>query len=439
MTLKTRRLLFYFLLFSFVTAATIVIFYSIGYRVDFENFAITETGGIYVRSNPARVDIFLDGEGVKNEAGLLNSGTLVDNLSPGLYSLDISMDGYSNWHKGVEITPGAVSVFDSIVLLKTGGGEKIFDAVDGFGFVNTLLLTNKAGKISFDGTPIQGDKIINFTESGNIITQNSDTGNYYLTNILNPESATNLSLTFNNLKESRLNLLGAVPIVKIEPYPFDDSRFIIMTARALYALNPADSEISQIDPATKDFIVSGNEVLIVNESGISNYNLVFETKSTVTGDFGTAIISMNTDSSGNNLVAITDSGRLIHLNRNSGATTTISSAARYFSFSPNDQLLVFEETSGAIKVYDFEEEDDEKKIIPLIELDGTSIREVVWYENNAHIFLKDSSNNLKFVEIDDSMPINEVLISESVNNFVYDEDSESLYYGNDSGIWQLSI
>jgi len=59
MTLKTRRLLFYSSLLFFLIAAALVIFYAMGFRIDFENKLIQETGGIYVKSNPVDVEIRL--------------------------------------------------------------------------------------------------------------------------------------------------------------------------------------------------------------------------------------------------------------------------------------------------------------------------------------------------------------------------------------------
>ena len=439
MTLKTRRTIFYFLVLLFVIAATLVIFYSMGFRIDFKNFAVTETGGIYVRSNPSDIGIVLDGKQIKNRSGILNSGTLIDDLSPGIYALNIDFDGYASWQKDVRVLPGIVSVFDSIVLISNDGREKLMDAVHEFRFANGLLVTRTQDTIEFDGAQITGNEIIDFTDGGNVITQDIASENYYLSNISDLESSLNLTTMFNNLKEIRLDLPGAVSIVKIAPYPFDDSRFVVMTARALYVLNTDDSEIEQIGEQTDDFFVANDEVFWVNDEGLWSYGLVLGNKSLIDNSFTKSDDIRKVDASDDRLIVLRGSGVLSYIDRDSLNTTTTYVTARYFSFSPNRQLLMFEGTNGAIIVYDFEEEEDGKQLIPLVDLSGASVDKVAWYEDNAHIFVKDSSGSLKFIEIDNSTPINEVLISGDVNDFTYDNDTDSLYYGNDSGVWRLEI
>lgn len=440
MTLKTRRLLFYFLVFSFVVAAAAIIFYSVGFRIDFKNQLIVETGGIYIKSRPVDVDINLNGEVIKNDAGIFNSGTLMDNLGPGVHHLVLNIDGYSGWQKNIDVLPGVVSVFDSIVLISNNAREKIYEKVDEFRFINGLFITQSEGSIEFDGASIVGDKIVHFTENGNVVTQSNRNGNYYLSNIFDLGSSLNLSLMFNNLKETRLGLPGAVQIVKIAPYPFDDRRFVIMTGRAIYTLHTEDLEIEQIDPSAEDFIVSGNEVFWINDSGISSYNFLFGTKSLIDDGLIENIKLIDADSSGDKLMVLDGTGLLKYVDRDSATTTIISDNTTYFSLAPNDRLLTFVDRGGVVRVYDLEWEkgDKDERVIDLITMD-TNVDEVAWYENSAYMFIKDNLSNLSFVEINDDSPINEVLISENVNSFVYDSGTKSLYFGNDSGLWQLEI
>ena len=332
MTLKTRRTIFYFLVLLFVIAATLVIFYSMGFRIDFKNFAVTETGGIYVRSNPSDIGIVLDGKQIKNRSGILNSGTLIDDLSPGIYALNIDFDGYASWQKDVKVLPGIVSVFDSIVLISNDGREKLMDAVHEFRFANGLLVTRTQDTIEFDGIPITGDKIIDFTDGGNVITQDIASENYYLSNISDLESSLNLTMMFNNLKETRLDLHGAVSIVEIAPYPFDDSRFVVMTARALYVLNTDDLEIEQIGEQTNDFFVANDEVFWVNDEGLWSYGLVLGNKSLIDNSFTKSDDIRKVDASDDRLIVLRGSGALSYIDRDSLNTTTTYVTARYFSF-----------------------------------------------------------------------------------------------------------
>ena len=439
MTLKTRRLLFYSSLFLFIVAALLVIFYSMGFRVDFANKLITETGGIYVKSDPVDASIALDGDPVKNESGILNTGTLIDNLEPKSYNIVLNADGYSGWEKNADVTPGGVAIFDSIILV-SDLREKIYDAVNEFRLSNELLVTQKDDVIEFDGKTLTGNELLYFTRNGGVVTRRTTTGDYYLSNVFDLTEPLNLSATFNNLKETELNLPGNVRIVEIEPYPFDDTRFVIMTGRAIYTLDTDSLELDIIASSTKDFVISGNDLFWLNEDGISNYDLLLEEEEQVYAVPAETVMQWSAHSSAEKIIILSDSKDLISFDVETATTTTISLNASYFSLSPDGGLITFVDQDGVINVYDFEWEDGRRReqLFKLKALHD-SIDRLIWYGGNTHLIIKTTTGDLRFIEIDDFMPINEVLISANVLSFVYDEENEFLYYSNDLGIWRLKI
>ena len=89
MPIKVRKILFLTLTIIFVLMGTILVLYSRGARFDFKNWEIVQTGGIYLKTEPVDVEIQVDGEPVKNKSGLLQSGTLINNLKPGTYKIFI--------------------------------------------------------------------------------------------------------------------------------------------------------------------------------------------------------------------------------------------------------------------------------------------------------------------------------------------------------------
>ena len=443
MTLKTRRILFYSLTLLFILMATGVTLYSTGLRFDFKNRAITETGGIYIKSAPTDIFITLNGEALESDTGILKTGTLLDNLSPGNYVITVRKEGYHSWQKNVTVEARVVAVFDSVILVQENGAVKISDAVDGFYLRDGQFIVKRGGNIRFDGTTIIGETVTDFTQGGAVISYAETSQNYYLSNIADLDSSLNLNLIFNNLKETRLGLPGPVPIIKIEPYPFDDKRFVVMTGRALYIMDTEALTIEQIDPLANDFAIEGSEVFWVNESGISSFHLVFGTHSSVelpetisTADVG----EIGINSGGDRTALLAGNGELIILENNTETATTVSSSASSFSFSNDGRTLLIIDNDRTLRAYFlYEEDEEEKRAVTLTTLPGTLVSETVWHVGNSHIFVKDSANNLRFLEIDDNLPINEVLISGGVGNFVYDANQESLYFNNPSGIWQLEI
>jgi len=411
-----------------------------GLRFDFKNKLITETGGIYVKSIPQNVELTLDGEPVKNEAGILSAGTFIDNLAPGTHHLVLNLEGYSGWQKNTPVEPGSVSVFDYVVLVPNESRKMLFDRVDSFAFANGLFVTENEGKIEFDDTRIIGNEIVHFTDEGTVITRNSLNDTYYSSDIFDLGSSLNLNVIFNNLKETRLNLPGAVPVRKISPYPSDDSRFIVLTGRAIYSMDTDGLSVEQIDSSANDFSISGNQLFWINESGISSINLLFDTEGIVFEDSPTNIKQFDSNSSGDSLFVLSGNGTLVYVDLEQTTSTILSTSADEFSVSPSGSLILFSEKDGGIKIYDldWEEGDRGKKLLELISVDS-GINKVSWYQTDSYIFIKDNSGNLRFVEIDEHSPINEVVISDQVGDFLYDDEAESLYYGNAKGVWSLEL
>lgn len=439
MVLKTRRLLFYSLLVLFVMAAIFAIFYAVGFRIDFENFLITETGGIYVKSSPVDVHISLDGGEVKNEAGILDSGTLIDDLSPGQYTLQITLDEYSAWQKQVEVLPSAVTVFDSITLV-SNKRDLVSQEITNFMYANNSFLSDEGDEIRFDGSKIAGSQILYFTENGSVVTLDEDTKTYYLSNIFDTTSSLDLSATFNNLKESQLNLPGVVSIQRIVPYPSDDRRFVVMTERALYTLDAEGLKIDLISTSTTHFAVSGNQVVFVDKSGISTHNLLIDSQSLISDKEASQIKSLIAEPSLDNIFILRNSGELTHIDFDLATTTVIATGVSYFSTSPNYEFILFVDTKGDLNIFDLDWKGEEggKQLIPVTNV-SAGVTEILWYGNNTHLFIKDNLERLRFVEISEFSPVNEVLISEGVNSFVYDREQESLYYSTDAGLYKLEI
>ena len=285
--------------------------------------------------------------------------------------------------------------------------------------------------------------MIDFSQGGGVLSYSMVSKNYYLSNIANLDSSLNLNLIFNNLKETRLGLPGSVPIVKIKSYPFDNKRFVIMTGRALYTMDTDALTVEQIDQSADDFVIEGNKIFWVNEDGISSLNLVFGNRSSIS--LAEKIDTTNAkkigvNSNGDYIAFLNNNSELTILENNTETTTTASLGASSFSFSNDSGTLLIIDGGRTLRAYSLYEEDEDKKgIVTLITLPGTIINEVLWHADNKHIFVKDSNNDLRFIEIDDNLPINEVLISNNVGSFAYDTGKKSLYFSNPLGVWELEI
>jgi hypothetical protein len=116
MTLKTRRFIFLSLIALFLVAGAGLVFYAQGWRLDWKTLAPVRVGGIYIRTFPAEARIFLDGKEVRNQAGLIQSGTFIQNLFPKSYRLTVTMPGFQTLERNVAVKPSLVSQLEKLVL-----------------------------------------------------------------------------------------------------------------------------------------------------------------------------------------------------------------------------------------------------------------------------------------------------------------------------------
>jgi len=116
MTKRTRTIIFLVCLFLFISIAPTAIFYSQGYRFDFETKKITQTGGLFLKTEPKQVEVFIDGK-LKKKTDFFFGSALIENLLPKKYKIQIKKEGYYPWEKNLEIREREVTEAKKIVLI----------------------------------------------------------------------------------------------------------------------------------------------------------------------------------------------------------------------------------------------------------------------------------------------------------------------------------
>ena len=115
MTKKTRTILFLLCSALFLIITPSVIFYSLGYRFDFETKKISQTGGIYLKVAPKQVEIYLDGK-LKKKTDFIFGSALVENLLPKKYKIEIKKENYHSWEKTLEVKEKGVAEAKNVIL-----------------------------------------------------------------------------------------------------------------------------------------------------------------------------------------------------------------------------------------------------------------------------------------------------------------------------------
>ena len=115
MTKTKKTILFFFLVFFFLFSSFGLIFYSQGYRFDFKTKKIVQTGGLFIKTNPAGAEIYLNNKFVKKTNFLFNS-LFLGNLLPGNYQIRIEKKGYHPWRKTLQIKETRVTEVKHVIL-----------------------------------------------------------------------------------------------------------------------------------------------------------------------------------------------------------------------------------------------------------------------------------------------------------------------------------
>jgi len=127
MNKKTRTLLFFILLFCFMVIAPSIVFYSWGYRFNFETKKIVKTGAFYFKVLPKSAQISiapLDSKGnvikekeIIKKTDFFFGAALIENLLPKKYQIEIKKDGLYSWKKILELKENQVTEAKNIVLV----------------------------------------------------------------------------------------------------------------------------------------------------------------------------------------------------------------------------------------------------------------------------------------------------------------------------------
>jgi hypothetical protein len=102
---------------AYLVLAPLLIFYSLGYRFDFQNKKVFTTGGFYLKIWPPQADVAVNGE-TKGSTGMFSDEMLVQGLSAGKYSVSVTKDGYFSWQKNLPVKNEEVTSIPNVTLIK---------------------------------------------------------------------------------------------------------------------------------------------------------------------------------------------------------------------------------------------------------------------------------------------------------------------------------
>lgn len=112
---KNKIFLFFGCIGLFLLITPVIIFYSQGYRFDFEKRKITQTGGFFFKIRPKKAKIYIN-DRFKEETDFLFGSVLIENLLPNTYKIRVEKEGFQKWEKQLKIEEKKVTEAKNILL-----------------------------------------------------------------------------------------------------------------------------------------------------------------------------------------------------------------------------------------------------------------------------------------------------------------------------------
>src|SRR5690606_7408875 len=110
MPYKNRSRFFLVLFALFMILLPIFIFYTTGYRLNFdtEGYTVVTTGGIYVTTDELDVDVHIDEEQIERPR-LFRSAYYIQNIEAGMHRIVVQGEGLHTWVKELPVDPYIVT------------------------------------------------------------------------------------------------------------------------------------------------------------------------------------------------------------------------------------------------------------------------------------------------------------------------------------------
>jgi len=113
---RVRTILFFIFLLIFIVIAPLLTLYVQGYRFDFENKKLTQTGALFIKTiSPKQAEIYIDNQLIQ-KTDFFFSSALIENLLPKKYNIKVQKQDHYTWEKNLEIKEKQVAEAKNIIL-----------------------------------------------------------------------------------------------------------------------------------------------------------------------------------------------------------------------------------------------------------------------------------------------------------------------------------
>ena len=419
---------------AFFTISPIVIMYTTGYRYDWQNGLLRETGSVSIDILPKITSVYLNGLKLKNTMPIR-----LKNITPQKYTLRLTATGYYDWQKEIEVKNKQTTYIKEIQLLKKNKPELLVKgrienvALSGDGQYLVYITQDKKSKVWLRDlraqtvslimeSPLNDDPEVRWAKNNNHFTLTPSSPPYDYVVVVPAE---------NPDKKIDLVKINGEAVTKTEWRETSESELYYSTAASIKSFSP--------DTEQELFIVANRYIDWFMENGaLWTLQLTTSTqKLKIVRDtlgFSSEVAEIETDNADLPTKIITALHGSILVGDNSTSNVTLVREDKKFSFNGdnatiskyNNWWLIW--TPSELWTYSDGEDPhllnrSAEKLKQVVPLDKSNTLALVREEKVTALF------PYYLIEHD--------LIDERVNSAAANSDNRTLFYATETGLWKL--
>lgn len=456
MTKKTRLILFFISVLFFIILTPILVEYSRGLRLDFKSWKFVETGGFFFKIySPTESQISIDDKPIKTTSAFSYfNNAFIQNLTPEIYKVKISKDGYRDWQKSLKIDPELVTEAQNVVLMPKNietkkysqGNEKIkniFRSPDKKYLA--LVKYNDRNQTILGVIDLNGGKETEIFISKDIISldlydwqkdgakiafYSSDKHSYLIVNVLDGK-VQDITTLF-----SKQFISKGIDSIKFGP----QNNVFLLEDKSLYVLDANSNVLTLLKKDVASIDTDGDVIYYLLGPDLVFSKAYFNGK-TLISDQVMGTIKFKIGKEPNLNISVIDPGQIFVHEKISGllveffsedssfrkidesvADFTLSGDKKKVLYRKNGDLWVYYNDDIKIQPYKYA---GEKELVA--KLPKEEVLSAQWFQTDNHLFYS-SSNSVKFTELDGRDKRNTFNIADfSSPQLFYDASRAKLY------------
>lgn len=403
MTKKTRKTILWCLYLGFLLAAGGFLFYSLGWSISPTAngfFTFKKTGAVFLKIWPADALVKINGKSYSPKRDMFSdSGSeLIKGLLPGNYQIEILKKNFGSWKKNLAVEAGLIS---------------------------------SASKIFLFPKEITAEPV-----------NRQEAEKFWLTENKKEE----IKKIFLSLKQKQLKLPGEVPITRIVSYPFDASKSVIATEKAVYLLDRQKFSLEILTlNSIKALTVNDSEIAFFDwQNNLQIYNLdsrQFTEKIPLELLDETEKIAFS--KSKGRIALLDNKGNLFVYNRTQKDLRLIDEKIKDFKFSPDSKKIAALAQNGEMEIIFLENYCQDFKMAAgeKFKLDIASNGQPLdfdWLPRVLSHLIVNYSDKIIAAEVDKRPPTNWWILGENIKDFAFDKEN-NLYFLKDNQFLKITL